>query len=93
MNNQGGTGIIPSVDVICRYCEEYTEQSCPFLSCLVVVKQVWDSQLGWESVYGQTHQFPVKPISHGVFSDRDEEIVCTCSKRWVIFDKFQVWVK
>jgi len=34
MNNQGGTGIIPSVNIICRYCEEYTEQSCPFLSCL-----------------------------------------------------------
>jgi len=38
MNNQGGTGIIPSVDIICRYCEEYTEQSCPFHSCLVVAR-------------------------------------------------------
>ena len=38
MNNQRGTGIIPSVHIICRYCEEYTEQSCPFLSCLVVVR-------------------------------------------------------
>jgi len=44
--------------------------------------------LNWDG-----NQFPVKPISHSVFSDRDEEIVCTCSKRWVIFDKIQVWVK